>query len=57
MGQGFSEYFGFRLLLLLRQCRMLIFDLSLTVHFLSNLDELLSNTLKDKCVKERNYLY
>ena len=55
MGQGFPEYFSFRLSLILRQCRMLIFDLSLTVHFLSNSDELLSNTLQDKFVKDRNY--
>jgi len=56
MGQGFPEYFGFRLSLLFRQCRKLIFGLSLMVHFLSNSDGLLSNILKDKCVKDRNYL-
>ena len=55
MGQGFPEYFGFRLSLLFRQCRVLIFDLSLTVHFLGNADGLLSNTLKEKCVKGRKY--
>jgi len=56
MGQGFPEYFGFRLSLLFRQRHGLNFDLSLTVHFLCKADRLLSNTLKDKGVQDRNYI-